>query len=148
MDRNSINEARRQALKITKVPKIVIPSSNLQKEQEKKIKETGKLLAQHRQKMDDEQFKQTELLTRIADNTASLSEIAATLHASNLKQDEMAKLMGELFAISSAKSEKEAESKYKKVIRKISNLGSDVGNVSELVGLATQLFNVITALIK
>jgi septal ring factor EnvC (AmiA/AmiB activator) len=104
-------------------------------------------MAERREKMDSTQLRQTELLEQIAVNTASLQDIATTLHESNMKQDEIVELMGDIFAIASAKDKAAAENMYQRAIGKISGIGEQVGNIANLVTLATSVYNAIGPLI-
>lgn len=132
--------------------KIEIPNyfDTIQKENDDLIRranENARKRAERQDKMDSTQLRQTELLEQIAVNTASLQEIATTLHESNMKQDEIVELMGDIFAIASAKDKATAENMYQRAIGKISSLGEQVGNIANLVTLATSVYHAVDSLI-
>lgn len=132
---------------IFKTPNIRI--SDQTREMQQTVERVGRELSQERRLNNEanaSQLRSERLLQQISDNTASLADIAQQLHESNLKQEQIVELMGDIFAISKASNATEAESLYQKTIGKISEFGEDAGNIATLVTTATTIFNAVKSL--
>ncbi|TCZ79911.1 hypothetical protein E0485_03320 [Paenibacillus albiflavus] len=78
-----------------------------------------------------------------ARNTAVLPDMMLILKEANDKQDEMFEIMVEILAISKAKNKDEAESRFAKVMRKITDLKDNAESIEKLVNYATMAWKAI-----
>lgn len=93
----------------------------------------------------EEEYKEAVLQTLqgIESNTASIVSIIDLLQYNNDKQDEIINLLTDILNVGTAVTQKEAETRYKKALKKINDLGGSVRSIQTLVGVLTTVYNAV-----
>lgn len=93
----------------------------------------------------EEEYKQAVLntLQGIENNTASLAEISVLIRENTEKQKEVYEIITEILAMNLIEQKKEADNTYRKVMKKITNLNSDVNTIQKLTSMANNIYNQI-----
>lgn len=109
----------------------------------KQMKEIERLKEEELER--EEEYKQQVLdaLLGIEKNTANIAQLVTLIQSNNDKQDEIILLLKEVFEIGKAQNLEEAESKYRQIMRKISNFEGDVATVQSLTGFANTTFSAL-----
>jgi hypothetical protein len=114
------------------------------------IKEIQQRLAEQkeREKQEELEYRKAVLsaLQGIEKNTAFLSEVTLLLQKNIENQDELFQLLVEIMEIMKSKTNEEAESKYRKVMRKIGEFTADIGTIQTLYGIGQAVFNAFQSL--
>lgn len=84
-----------------------------------------------------------ELLKEIKENTDSIKVIAEFVRESNLKQEELQKIVLSMLDIMKAKDEKEAEKLFKKTLRTINETVESVESITKLVTFAGVVYKLV-----
>lgn len=97
----------------------------------------------------EENYKSAVLnaLHSIEKNTGGIAELVQLVNTSNEKQDQIIKLLSEIFSVSTAKTKEEAQNKFNKALGKIQSLGTTVESVQTLVGLLNTVYNTVQPLL-
>ncbi|WP_176202446.1 hypothetical protein [Geobacillus sp. LEMMY01] len=87
-----------------------------------------------REKQEELEYRKAVLsaLQGIEKNTAFLSEVTLLLQKNIENQDELFQLLVEIMEIMKSKTNEEAESKYRKIMRKIGEFTADIGTIQTL----------------
>lgn len=103
-----------------------------------------------REKQEELEYRKAVLnaLQGIEKNTAFLSEVTLLLQKNIEKQDELFQLLVEIMEIMKSRTNEEAESKYRKVMRKIGEFAGDIGTIQTLYGIGQAVFNAFQSLQK
>lgn len=102
----------------------------------------------HIEKTEKYQEKSLEILESIKENTANLSMLVEMINQSNDKQDELLEIMTEILAIAKEKEKKEAESKLKMVMNKITNTVDNADSIIKLLNWAMLVYNTVTPMLQ
>lgn len=89
-----------------------------------------------------------ETLKKIEKNTGDLSQIIDLLQTSTARQEEVLSLLTEIHKIAISKSEEEADSRYREIMRKITELEEDVTAVDTLLGYAKMVWYGVKSILK
>lgn len=87
-------------------------------------------------------------LRAIEQNTANLYTLVDLISKSNEQQDELIAIIAEILTIAKAKDKKEAESIYKKVMAKITQIVKDGETLAKVVGYATTVYELAKPIIE
>lgn len=87
------------------------------------------------------------MLQSINKNTADLYAIVELINQNNDKQDELIALLSEILSLAKAKSKKEADNLFKKVMGKINDTTDNVDAMIKIVGWATTIYNMVLPLL-
>lgn len=93
------------------------------------------------------QQKSLEVLQSINENTANLYSIVELINKSTDKQDDLIALLSEVLSLAKAKSKKEADNLFKKIMEKINDTTDNVDSMIKIAGWATTIYNMILPLI-
>lgn len=88
-----------------------------------------------------------ETLQSINENTANLFTIVDLINKNNDKQEEILAVLAEVLAIAAAKDKKEAETLFKKVMRKISETTDNADVIIKIVGWATTIYQMVSTML-
>ncbi|MCT1904128.1 hypothetical protein [Oceanobacillus sojae] len=90
----------------------------------------------------DQQYKDNVLNTlySIEKNTADIKNLVGLLHYNQKEQTEILEVISEMFKIATSKNAEEAESMYKKTMKKITNTVQDAESITKLVNAARVLY--------
>ena len=102
----------------------------------------------HIEKTEKYQEKSLEILESIKENTANLSMLVEMINQSNDKQDDLLEIMTEILAIAKEKEKKEAESKLKMVMNKITNTVDNADAIIKLLNWAMLVYNTVTPMLQ
>ena len=102
----------------------------------------------HIEKTEKYQEKSLKILESIKENTANLSMLVEMINQSNDKQDELLEIMTEILAIAKEKEKKEAESKLKMVMNKITNTFDNADAIIKLLNWAMLVYNTVTPMLQ
>ena len=81
------------------------------------------------------------LLSDIVDNTSSISLMVELLQSSKGIQQEVLAIMQEMLTIGTAESVEEAESRYKKIMRQITDKVEDIETAEKLLTIGKALYH-------
>ncbi|MGM0182197.1 hypothetical protein IGK74_001117 [Enterococcus sp. AZ150] len=84
-----------------------------------------------------------ELLKEIKENTDSIKVIAEFVRESNLKQEELQKIVLSMLDIMKAKDQKEAEKLFKKTLRTINETVESVESITKLVAFTGVVYKLV-----
>lgn len=103
-----------------------------------------------REKQEELEYRKAVLsaLQGIEKNTAFLSEVTLLLQKNIGNQDELFQLLVEIMEIMKSKTNEEAESKYRLVMRKIGEFTGDIGTIQTLYGIGNTVFNVFQSIYR
>ncbi len=87
-----------------------------------------------------------DTLKQIQNNTANLTTIVTLINKSNENQDELIEVITELLSIAKETNKKEAESKYRQILNKISKFNGDIKTIQTLTTLANAIITAINTL--
>ena len=93
------------------------------------------------------QQKSLEVLQSINENTANLYAIVGLINQNNDKQDDLIALLTEILSLAKAKSKKEADNLFKKIMGKINDTTDNVDSMIKIVGWATTIYNMLLPLL-
>ena len=93
------------------------------------------------------QQKSLEVLQSINENTANLYSIVELINQNADKQDELIALLSEVLSLAKAKSKKEADNLFKKIMGKINDTTENVDSMIKIVGWATTIYNMVLPLL-
>lgn len=112
-------------------------------EMQRKINEFTEVM--YSKQLKEEEYKEAVLQTLqgIESNTASIVSIIDLLQYNNDKQDEIIILLTDILNVGTAVTQKEAETRYKKALKKINDLGGSVRSIQTLVGVLTTVYNAV-----
>lgn len=98
---------------------------------------------QQQEKQREKEYKESVLnaLLGIEKNTALLTEMTLLLQKSNDRQDEVFAIIVEVLEILKSSSQEEADSRFAKVMGKITTFKENVSTMQSLYGLASAAFN-------
>lgn len=99
------------------------------------------------ERAEDYQKKSLETLQSINENTANLYTMVELINKNNENQEELLSVMAEILVIAAAKSKKEAESLFKKVMQKINDTTDNVDTMIKIVGWATTVYNMVSTML-
>lgn len=85
-------------------------------------------------------------LQGIESNTGSLAQIVALLKTNNDKQEQLIALITEIMSIGKAENQEEADSKYRQVMKKVTEFEGDVSSIQTLIGMANTIFGAVQGL--
>ena len=88
-----------------------------------------------------------QILRAIEQNTASLHVLVELISKNNDQQEELILIITEVLTIATAKTKKEAESKYRSVMEKITKSVKDIETMSKVVNCATTVWNIVQSFI-
>jgi len=94
------------------------------------------------------QQKSLEVLQSINENTANLYSIVELINQNADKQDELIALLSEVLSLAKAKSKKEADNLFKKIMEKINDTTDNVDSMIKIVGWATTIYNMVLPLLS
>lgn len=110
---------------------------------QKQMKEIQRLKAVEREREEDYKQQVLDALLGIEKNTANIAQLVTLIQSNNDKQDEIIQLLKEVFEMGKAQNLEEAESKYRQIMRKISNFEGDVATLQSLTGFANTTFSAL-----
>lgn len=93
------------------------------------------------------QIESVEILRNIEANTEYLKTMVELIHENNANQEEMLNTIKQILDIASASNKQEVESKYKKIMRNISNIAETGANLATLTQLATTVYQFVLNLL-
>lgn len=93
------------------------------------------------------QQKSLEVLQSINENTANLYSIIELINQNTDTQDELIALLSEVLSLAKAKSKKEADNLFKKIMGKINDTTKNVDSMIKIVGWATTIYNMVLPLL-
>ena len=93
------------------------------------------------------QIESVEILKNIEANTEYLKTMIELVHENNTNQEEILNTIKQILDIASASNKKEVESKYKKIMRNISNAAETGANLATLTQLATTVYQFVLKLL-
>lgn len=93
---------------------------------------------------EEDQYKRDtlDILRNIEKNTAGLTEIISLIQESNENQQEVYSIITELLALAKESDGKELESKYRKVMKRISEFSGDVLTMQNLMNVGLTIYNI------
>lgn len=104
----------------------------------------------YRQGLEDKsryaQIESVEILKNIEANTEYLKTMVELVHENNTNQEEILNTIKQILDIASASNKQEVESKYKKIIRNISDVVETGANLATLTQLATTVYQFVLKL--
>lgn len=105
---------------------------------------------QHNVDILDTQYKvdMLDTLKNIEKNTAVLNELVLLVRTSNLQQESLTELVSELLEIAKAKNKEEAGSRYKKAMKRISDVVHDAESITKMASIAGQLYNTVLKILS
>ena len=86
-------------------------------------------------------------LQAIEQNTANLSTIVELINKNNEQQDELITIISEILSIAKSKTEKEADSNFRRIMDKITQTINDGETLAKLAGFATTVYNLAKPII-
>lgn len=89
-----------------------------------------------------------ETLKNIEKNTAALNELVLLVRASNLQLETLTEIVSELLEIATAKNKEEAGSRYKKAMKRISDVVHDAESIRKMASIAEQVYNTVLKLLS
>jgi NTP pyrophosphatase (non-canonical NTP hydrolase) len=98
-------------------------------------------------KTQEYQEKSLEMLQAINQNTANLYTLIDLINHNNESQDEILELLNEILSIAKAKSKDEADTLFKKVMKKINDATTDVESMVKIVGWATTIYSMVKTML-
>lgn len=116
----------------------IIPYGKLQLEAQQEFK---KLFEEYQQES-------LRALRAIEQNTANLYTLVDLISKSNEQQDELIAIIAEVLTIAKAKSKKEAESTYAKVMGRITQTVKDAETLAKVAGYATTVWQLAQPIIE
>lgn len=92
-----------------------------------------------------EQYEQDILntLRQIEGNTANLTTLVNLIQTSNDNQGEILELISELLALAKEKDPEVVDSKYRKIMNKITTFTEDVNTMTTLISFGTMIINIL-----
>ncbi|WP_050613363.1 hypothetical protein [Bacillus testis] len=145
-EKMELPQSIKEQLKLTeKLPTMVhTPLTNENKvgeELQRSMEEWHKNEQEEKQR--EEEYKESVLnaLLGIEKNTALLTEMTLLLQTNNDKQDEIFAIMVEILEIMKSANEEEANSKFTKVMKKITTFTENASTMQSLLGMANAAFN-------
>ncbi|MCM1564798.1 MAG: hypothetical protein NC238_02365 [Dehalobacter sp.] len=98
-----------------------------------------------REKQEEREHREAVLaaLQGIEKNTSGISELILLVSKNDEKQDEIFDLLVEVLSIAKAKDKEEAESIYRKVMKKIGDFSGDIETIQKLFGWAGIIFSMV-----
>lgn len=104
----------------------------------------------YRQGLEDKsrhaQIESVEILKNIEANTEYLKTMIELVHENNTNQEEILNTIKQILDIASASNKQEVESKYKKIMRNISDAAETGANLATLTQLATTVYQFVLKL--
>lgn len=104
----------------------------------------------YRQGLEDKsrhaQIESVEILKNIEANTEYLKTMIELVHENNTNQEEILNTIKQILDIASASNKQEVESKYKKIMRNISDAAETGANLAALTQLATTVYQFVLKL--
>lgn len=104
----------------------------------------------YRQGLEDKsrhaQIESVEILKNIEANTEYLKTMIELIHENNTNQEEILNTIKQILDIASASNKQEVESKYKKIMRNISDAAETGANLATLTQLATTVYQFVLKL--
>ena len=100
---------------------------------------------------EDKEAYQNEMLRTlhaIESNTANLYTLVELISKSNEQQDELIEIIAEILSIAKAKSKKESEVTFTKVMSKITQTVKDAETIVKLTGYATAVYQMAQPVIE
>lgn len=105
----------------------------------------------YRQGLEDKsrhaQIESVEILKNIEANTEYLKTMIELVHENNTNQEEILNTIKQILDIASASNKQEVESKYKKIMRNISDAAETGANLATLTQLATTVYQFVLKLL-
>lgn len=92
------------------------------------------------------QIESVEILKNIEANTEYLKTMVELVHENNTNQEEILNTIKQILDIASASNKQEVESKYKKIMRNISDVAETGANLATLTQLATTVYQFVLKL--
>lgn len=92
------------------------------------------------------QIESVEILKNIEANTEYLKTMVELVHENNTNQEEILNTIKQILDIASASNKQEVESKYKKIMRNISDAAETGANLATLTQLATTVYQFVLKL--
>ena len=99
------------------------------------------------EKTQEYQQKSLETLQSINENTANLYTLVELINKNNETQREILLIISEILAIATAKSKEEAQSLFKKVMKKITEVTDSVDSIIKITGWATAVYNMVVGML-
>ena len=100
------------------------------------------------EKTQEYQEKSLEMLQSINENTANLYTLVELINQNGEKQDELIALMTEILSMAKAKTKADAESRFKKIMGKITDATENVEAIIKMAGWATTVYNIVSPMLK
>ncbi|CAM3870368.1 hypothetical protein [Mesobacillus thioparans] len=96
------------------------------------------------------EFKEAVLtgINQVVENTINLNDMFVLMWANNEKQEEVHQLLVEIFGISKAQTEQEAESKYRQVMTKVNEFSGDIETLQKIRQYGDLAYKTVMSLIK
>ncbi len=94
-------------------------------------------------KVIENQERSMKVLESIEENTANLYTLVELINISNSKQDDILELINEMHEIAISKNLSEADTRYKKVMKKITEQVKDVDTIVKLTAYTTSIYNAL-----
>lgn len=92
---------------------------------------------------EEREIRLLEATEQTARNTAVLPEMLGLIRESNEKQDEVFDIIVEILSISKSASKEEAESKYRRAMKKVTDFSGDIETTTKLVGYASTAWSIV-----
>lgn len=87
-----------------------------------------------------------DTLKNIESNTANLTTIVNLIHNNNEKQNEIVEIITELLNLAKENNKAETESKFRKIMNKITTFTEDIETIVTLMSFAMTVYNVLKGL--
>lgn len=113
--------------------------------QDEKLKEL-----RHQAILDKQQYDYDVLdtLKGIERNTGDIAQIITLLQTSSVHQEEVLHLLSEIQSIGASKNIEEADTKYREVMKKVSQLEEDANSIDTLIGYGRVVWTAVKAYLK
>lgn len=110
---------------------------------ERIMDEAKRSIYKNNSQKEEREIRLLEASEQTARNTAVLPEILGLIDRSNEKQDEIFELLVEILAVAKSHSKDEAESKYRKVMKKAAGFTGDIETATKLMGYASTVWKFV-----
>lgn len=105
-------------------------------------------IREHMEAMENYQARSLEVLQAIEENTANLYTLVELINKSNDMQDDLLAILSEVMEIAKAKDKNDADSRYEKVMKKMTTLFKAGEVLSNFTGIAKFIYDIVIAIIQ
>ena len=149
-DKSSGIRQMKEALQGIDLAKMVTPPTlpNLNTEMPELEEFEAIPLREHIERTEDYQTHCLEILQSIEANTAYLYTLVDLISKSNDKQDELLAILSEIMAIAKAKDKHNAESRFRKVVKRMSDTVKAGETVGKLFSFALTIYKIVISILQ